>query len=165
MTSGKAFPSPKALQFLLSLAPSLHLGGCVQNTWILPAFRQRIKEDIEAPQRATPHVIRGPAWSHCLEELHNTRFQNSPRRQTREAEEQDWRTWLLLCLVFSLRPPAVCLHLGLLGGHLLPQLQMSRHALPRLPPVPPMPFSAVPSCPFLQPPQVASTSQLLSSVL
>lgn len=90
MTSSNACPSLKTLQFLLSLPPSLHLGGCVENTCLLPPFRLRIKEEILAPQRAIPHVIPDPAWIHSLEGLLKTLFLNSPRGRTRDAEEQGW---------------------------------------------------------------------------
>lgn len=94
-----------------------------------PPFTPRIKEEIQAPQKAIPHVIPGPVWTQCLEELPNTVFLNSPRGRLRDAEEQAG-AMTLNSLVSSWRPPAVFLHLDLLAGYPHSQLPLSQTTAP-----------------------------------
>lgn len=89
VTSSNACPL-RALQFLLSPPPSAPGRLCGEG-WLLPAFRLRIKEDTQAPQRAIPCTTPGPAWTRCLEEPRSTLFPDRPPGRTKDAEQQGWR--------------------------------------------------------------------------
>lgn len=66
-------------------------GRLCGEAWLVPAFRLRIKEDTQAPQRGLPCITPGPAWTRCLEELRSTLFPDRPPGRTKDAEQQGGR--------------------------------------------------------------------------